>query len=218
MISLVIDTADDAFRQFLDGRLVTDSRKGMRINPGYNIGLSEWFNITGVPGSFVHFHNVFDDRASHRTSPALFRVADMRLYPRALTEAELQKVHEESRWPVATEWPPQGGLMRQVLQIDDSRIVARLWARGCYSSAGATSTDTCVRICLHVCSHVRMLCPPPTHKHPSHLSISVLKKRIQTSPTPSSQTPQTETACGTPRTSRRLPTSARRSRQRPCAP
>ena len=143
----------------------------------------------------------------------------MRLYPRALTEAELQKVHVESRWPVATEWPPQGGLMRQVLQIDDCRIVVRLWARGCYSSAGAAHTDTYMWIRLHVRSaSPYALSLPLSRTHPSYLSISALKKRTQTSPTPSSQTPQTETVCGTPRTSRRLPTSARRSRQRPCAP
>ena len=198
----------------MDGRLVGDSRKGLRINKAYNEGLPEGLNITAFSDSFVHLYNSFDRRASHRTSPALFRVADMRLYPRALTEAELQKVHVESRWPVGTEWPPKGGLIRQVLQIDDCRIFVRLWARGRYSSPD--SIHACVFV--YVRMYVRSAPPSPPPPHSSHLSLSVLKKQTQTSPTPSSQTPQTETVCGTPRTSGRRPTSARRSRQRPCAP
>ena len=146
----------------MDGRLVGDSRKGLRINKAYNEGLPEWLNITAFSDSFVHLYNSFDPRASHRTSPALFRVADMRLYPRALTEAELQKVHVESRWPVGTEWPPKGGLIRQVLQIDDCRIFVRLWARGRYSSPD--SIHACVFVCMYVRVYVRSAppsLPPP---------------------------------------------------------
>ena len=116
MFSAIIDKAKNSFSMFLDGRLVADSRKGLRINKQADFPVPTWLDVTSFSGGFFTWAYLeFDGRATHRTSPAVFRAADIRLYPRALTESELQRVHLESRWPLGTEWPPQGDLMRQVL-------------------------------------------------------------------------------------------------------
>ena len=86
---------------FLDGRLVADSRKGLRINKEADVPVPTWLDtVTSFSDGFFTWGtnggNVasdFDRRVTHRTSPAVFRAADIRLYPRALTESELQRVH-----------------------------------------------------------------------------------------------------------------------------
>ena len=116
MFSTTIDKAKNSFNMFLDGRLVADSRKGLRINKQADFRVPTWLDVTSFSGGLFSWSWwEFDRRTTHRTSPALFRAADIRLYPRALTEGELQRVHLESRWPLGIEWPPQGDLMRQVL-------------------------------------------------------------------------------------------------------
>ena len=111
----------------MDGTLVSDSRKGLRINPEADYPLPPWFDVTSFSNGLFGTFSGFDERTTHKTSPALFRLADVRLYLDVLTDSELQKVHVESRWPVGTEWPPQGDIMRQVLLCIDNLSGASLY-------------------------------------------------------------------------------------------
>ena len=119
MLTVSMDKTDKAWKLYLDGKLALHSRTGIRQAPNMDYPLPSWLNLQSFSGGLVKMFNRFDSRETHRTAPALFRAADVRLYQRALSDSEIEKIHLTSRWPISTEWPPQGSLMKQCAQDTD---------------------------------------------------------------------------------------------------
>ena len=118
MLTIQLDKTAESFRSYLDGKLEMDSRKGVRTNPNRNILIPDWVSLQDFNGGFIRFEQMFDGRETHKPAQpqhaTMFRVADARLYPRALNEAEVEDIHLNSKWPVNGEWPPLGPNIRQV--------------------------------------------------------------------------------------------------------
>jgi hypothetical protein len=110
MMTVQLDFIEKSLRLYLDGRLVMDSLKGLKRNPLFNYPIPSWAQVSDFGRSFIRF-----DSCERQTGPDFsrnvdsinFRVAAIRLYQHVLTEAEISKIHLDSRWT-------QGGKMRQV--------------------------------------------------------------------------------------------------------
>ena len=110
MMTLQLDFNAKSLRLYLDGRLLGDSLKGLKINPLFNSPIPSWAQVNDFGRSFIQF-----DSNNGATGPEFFRhvdsinfrAADIRLYQHVLTEAELSNIHLDSTWT-------QGGKMRQV--------------------------------------------------------------------------------------------------------
>jgi len=113
MMTVQLDFTSNSLRLYLDGRLVGDSLKGLKINPSFSSPIPSWAKVHHFSRSFIQFddyHELMpgaDQYTREKVDAITFRAADIRLYQHVLTEAELQKIHLESTWP-------RGGTIRQV--------------------------------------------------------------------------------------------------------